>query len=1095
MQGPLQLPAGKLACRSPLAMAAAGSSTVMFIRDKLTNTRFLVDSGADVSLMPATAADKRNRANAPALAAANGSTINAYGRKSVNLQLHNKQFAADFITADVSGAILGADFLRNHQLLVDIGNRCLIDTSDYAVLPCTTAERVHRRISRIQDACEFKQLLLNRPALITPTFNTDTPAHGVEMHIPTTGPPVFARARRLAPEKLEAAKKEFAMMEQLGIIRRSESSWASPLHIVPKKDGGHRPCGDFRRLNNITKPDKYPIPYLSDATHFLEGKTVFSKIDLIRGYHQIPVAPEDIPKTAVITPFGLFEWTRTPFGLKNAAQAFQRLMDRVGGDLDFVFIYLDDILVASTSMVEHKQHLTTLFDRLEKFGLVVNPAKCLFAVPQLEFLGHHITAAGSSPTHEKVDAVSNFPTPSKVGDLLMFIGMIQFYNKYIPHVSLTLAPLFAEIAGKKKQVDLNWTPALQQAFLSAKQALASATMLRHPRLNAHTALTTDASDLGMGAVLEQYVDQRWVPLAFFSKRFSTAQSKYSAYDRELVTIHLAIRHFQYFLEGRDFIIFTDHKPITLAIHKNSEAATAIQSRWLAAISSYTTDIRHVEGKLNAVADALSRHSPPPPPTEDESSLYNTFAISTSTISASATDLPALAKMQASDQSLQQFASNYTGSRLVLQKVRLPDSNHEVICEMSRAAPRPLVPDQLRRPITLQLHGLSHPGVKATRRLVMDRFFWPNMATDVKSWISTCVPCQKSKILRHVRTPAEFIAMPAARFQHIHIDVVGPLPPSRGCTHLLTIVDRYTRWPEAIPVPDTSAATLCSALQYNWVARFGPPLQMTSDRGTQFTSALWARMSEFLGIRLSATTAYHPQANGLVERMHRRLKEALKTRLVGPNWFDHLPWVLLGLRTTVKDDLGCSPAELVYGSPIAIPGDCLPTTAAPSTAEHLATLHRAVDRLKPTSTSHHTAPAKPTAGLPPSQHVFIRRNGHSTPLSPAYDGPFKVVKQTDKVVTIERGSTTDTISVDRCKPAILEVGTEMEQPRPRGRPPGRIPPSTAKQNASQTVPTTSMPTAPPPTASQPLPTLRQSQRLARGIPPPRYGINAAWGEAM
>ena len=153
-------------------------------------------------------------------------------------------------------------------------------------------------------------------------------------------------------------------MEEMGIIRRSNSPWASPIHLVPKKDGSFRPCGDFRRLNTVTKPDRYPIPYLSDATHFLEGKTVFSKVDLIRGYHQISVHPADIPKTAVITPFGLFESVKVPFGLKNDAQAFQRMMDRVGGDLDFVFIYLDDVLVASSSLDEHYQHLQELFDRL-----------------------------------------------------------------------------------------------------------------------------------------------------------------------------------------------------------------------------------------------------------------------------------------------------------------------------------------------------------------------------------------------------------------------------------------------------------------------------------------------------------------------------------------------------------------------------------------------------------------------------------------------------------------------------------------------------------------------------------------------------------
>ena len=192
---------------------------------------------------------------------------------------------------------------------------------------------------------------------------------------------------------------------------------------------------------------------------------------------------------------------------------------------------------------------------------------------------------------------------------------------------------------------------------------------------------------------------------------------------------------------------------------------------------------------------------------------------------------------------------------------------------------------------------------------------------------------------------------------------------------------------------------------------------------------------------------------------------------------------------MKDDLGCSPAELVYGSPIAIPGNCLPTTSAPSTAEHLATLHRAVDRLKPTSTSHHTAPTKPTSKLPPSQHVFIRRDGHRAPLSPAYDGPYKVIKQTDKVVTIERGSTTDTISVDRCKPAALEDGTAMQQPPPRGRPPRAVSP------APVSPPPVSAPSLLPPTSAQPSPPLRQSQRSARGVPPLRYGVDPPWGEAM
>ena len=1056
----------------------------IYLIEEDSERRWLLDSGANLGTLKPTAEERKHPDNTD-LRAANGGRINTYGTRDMTVKIEGfEPFVYTFVLADTGFNILGSDIIKKLGLLIDLKNGCLRNPmSNYSPIISFSLTPVSPvpQCAVINDSNPYLEILRSFPELLSYSFKDRPVKHSVQHFIEFKGRPVYAPSRRVSPEKDLIIREKINEYLDQGLVRPSNSNFASPLHLVPKPDGGWRVTIDYRQLNAGTTPDRYHLPHVQDFANLLQGCTVFSCLDLTSGYYNIPMNPDDIPKTAMNTTIGLFEWLRMPQGLSNACQTMQRFMDTILRPLPFAMAYIDDVMVFSKTPELHREHLKQVCQVLNDNGLIVNEKKCQLGLPEVTFLGNKVSCAGLAPMPDKLAAIRDYNTPSTVNELRRFLGVINFYHRFVPHLAESTATLNDMLVGKEKDL-LQWSEKGHQAFNECKSKLLSAAVLKFPVMGAPLRLVTDASDLALGGVVEQCVNKAWQPLGFYSAKLNARERRWSTFDRELLGIVRAVFHFRHFLEGQVFHVLTDHKPIQDALHKNSPTRSAKQERFLSLISEFTNDIRALPGDANAVADFLSRIPEAPEEQDIHEKLYvPDFMIPPPAPEAPSPSLPEavpetpcedvpditaigletqdpiyqeLHRAQVLDPLTAPYFQNTTTRHKYWKLTKI--QGHDLVCDVRQGYKRPLVPESMTRHVFDKVHNLIHPGIRRTKSLIRRHFVWPAMSKDIQVWAKGCGTCQQVRYGKHFHKEMVSFAPPSERFEHLHIDLVGKLPLDQGYKYILTCIDRFSRYPWAIPITDMSAETVARAFLHGVVAHVGCPKRLTSDRGGCFTSDLWSKLMETLGIEHITTTAYHPQSDGQLERLHSHLKCAVKAIGSEEDWVDRLPLVLLVLRNSVMEDTGHTPAEYVYGHNSALPGLAF-NYEEPRLADNLhpATFLKAfkegVKKLRysqPRWVQH----ARPQKELPPDlqrcSRVWIRRHSPE-PLQRPYEKLSEVLERSPEFfkVRLPNGKI-DTINTERVKAAwtIPELLNDFSDPQ-------LTPPTPTAASATPPQPTT------------------------------------------
>lgn len=915
----------------------------------------MVDTGSTLSLIQKSfwkqlcKEEKFQSSNGQSFLLANGQRQTAIGKVEWNCEIQGQQMKLTlFILNDEDltvPIILGMDFLLTSGIKLDFQrtqyslpskenneeitypfliNKCYSTVNFYLALPTTTIsdETLHsiRQLTQQADTSEqykgqLEDLMLEWPSVCTHEIGQSSL---VKHRIITTNEvPVRKRAYKVSADKQRFIDSEVKDLLAKEIIQPSISPWASPVVVVPKKDGSSRLCVDYRGLNAKTYLDAYPMPQIQDILESLHGATVFSTLDLKSGYWQVEMEKDSIQKTAFVTSAGLYEFLRLPFGLKNAAASFQRLMEHVLRELKgkCCLIYIDDVVVFSQNEKEHLQHLSQVFHCFHEAGLTLNLKKCNLIQRSLSFLGHIVSSEGVKTDPAKVAAVNSFPTPQSLKDVQRFLGLAGWYHRFIPHFSDKAAPLHAL---KQKNSTWSWTEQCQHSFDTIKQALTQAPVLIPPDFDKPFKVQTDASELGLGAVLTQESEGEEHVIAYASRLLRKPEKAYSVSEKECLAVVWAVEKWRPYLEGHSFEVVTDHAALTWVFQHPKPSSRL--TRWTIRLQGFHFTVKYRKGQCNVVPDVLSR-------TQDNLTSPDIIAVVKATkITALSTDIPVdltqIGTSQQTDAELQELISKAQS-----QTVQDTSRVHYVLQNgfLFRSVPdgqkgqklQLVIPTRHREEFLRYAHDhplSGHLGRLKTLLRLLEVVYWPSLRADVWRHCKECPTCQKykpsfSKLSGHLQST------PVVEPGHmLGIDLMGPFPRStKQNEHLLVIVDYCSKWVELFPLRAARAPQIAKILVEEIFTRWGTPAYLVSDRGAQFTSNLINLVCKQWGVIQKLTTAYHPQTN-LTERVNRNLKTMIAS-YVGDqhrHWDRWLSEFRFAINTAWHESTGYTPAEVALG---------------------------------------------------------------------------------------------------------------------------------------------------------------------------------------